>query len=199
MNKQQEYSALLQNIENLRLENVQLKKNLEKEEFLHKVLYRQWRQLRILTFSKENELKWVGSVNSFYRYGFYLVSGLLIIQLFFPASGRRVDQKIVNASQIGSPQMPMKDKSLTSNRTPLPDIKAVQKETIQSATIQPIPATVNDAVINTSLPDSVKSSIYWDGWVAYYQKASNPYQKSGQEYEAWLEGWKQGENDARKQ
>ena len=53
-----EYLNLLQKeYQKLFLENAQLKQNLEKEQFLHQNLYRQWSELNNRTVSKEKDLQ----------------------------------------------------------------------------------------------------------------------------------------------
>ena len=68
MNTQQDRSSDYQENEKLFLENLQLKKELEKEEFLHKTLYKQWNELSTRMLAKERELKQVRSGNLFYKY-----------------------------------------------------------------------------------------------------------------------------------
>ena|SRR5688572_30670738 len=80
-------SALRQENQRLLLENQQLKKNLEREEFLHKNLYRQWTELNAHAVIRKRELKHskLKSTfrNNFYRYSFYIVLLITIVTAFY--------------------------------------------------------------------------------------------------------------------
>jgi ribosome modulation factor len=193
---QQARSDIEEENEKLRLENMHLKRSLEKEEFLHKTLYRQWNELNLRRLADNRESKQVESWNLFYKYAFYLILFLLIPALYFLSKGK-ADNGTTAPQTLSSP-------AATTNQTP-----AINKDTVQpinvkpdKKTIQPViqskPATINQAVIEKPLTDSVRTSIYWEGWSAYYEKSHNPYQKSFQKSEVWLEGWKEGEKDALK-
>ena len=198
MNTQQEYSDLQQDNEKLRLEIVQLQKDLDKEQFFHRTLYKQWGEIHTLILSKESELKLSRSTNLLYKYGFYL-SLFLAAPAFYLLNSSKGDERITPASKAASSIL-ITNETLTSNRDTLQVLNAKldEKETIQPDASQPVPATSNDAVINKPLTDSVRNSIYWEGWSAYYEKSGNPYRNSSQKYEVWLEGWKKGESDSKK-
>ena len=197
MNPQQEYSLQQEN-EKLRLENVQLKNNLENEQFYHKSLYKQWYELHALILSKESDVKRIVATNSLHKYGFYLLL-FLVMPAFYFLNNSKGDERVANASQIAS-LIPGPNETLTPNKdtAQVLNIKLEEEAPTQPAAVKPIPAIINDTVINKPLIDSVRSSIYWEGWSAYYEKSRNPYRKYSQEYEAWLEGWKKGESDSKK-
>lgn len=76
-------NELQQENQRLQLENAQLKSSLEKEEFLHKNLYKQWTELNARGLNKSRELerlKKQTSPGNFYRYSFY---PLLLITIVF--------------------------------------------------------------------------------------------------------------------
>ena len=66
------------------LENAELKRSLEKEEFLHRNLYKQWTELNARTLTKDHEVKQLDlrrtSFDNFYKYSFY---ALLLIAVVF--------------------------------------------------------------------------------------------------------------------
>jgi len=200
MDTQQKYSDNQQEIEKLRLENVQLKKNLEKEELLHKSLYNQWKQLNARMAAKEHEMKQqLHSGNLFYKYAFYVIL-ILLIPMYYFLNNSNGGKKITPPSQTGSSQTPIKKQAPTNNpyTVQLPNVKLKEKEIIKPDTFQPKMVTINKPVIDKPLTDSVRDLIYWEGWNAYYGKSRNPYKKFSQKFEAWLIGWKDGENDAKK-
>ena len=89
LEKQHETSSdylneLQQENQRLVLENAQLKKSLEKEEFLHRNLYQQWTELNARTLVKDRELKKLQlrhkSWPEFYKYVFY---ALLLVTVLF--------------------------------------------------------------------------------------------------------------------
>ena len=177
--------------EKLYLENVQLKKSLEKEEFLHKALYKQWNELNIRRLTEKRELKQSESRNLFYKYAFYSMLFLIAPAYYFLTGSKSVRTDV--ASQTISPP------TQTASRDTVQALHIrFEEKTNPPATIQPNQATINNQIVEKPLTDSIRSSIYWEGWSAYYEKASNPYQKSAQKSEVWLEGWKEGEKDARK-
>ena len=200
MDTQQKYSDHQQEIEKLRLENVQLKKNLEKEELLHKSLYSQWKQLNARMAAKEHEVEQqFNSSNLFYKYDFYVIL-ILLIPMYYFLSNSKGDKRITTSLQAASSQLPTKNQTPTNNpdTVQLPNVKLKENEIIKPGILQPKMATVNKKVIDKPLTDSARDLIYWQGWNAYYGKSRNPYKKFSQKFEAWLIGWKDGENDAKK-
>jgi len=194
MNTQQTHSDIQNENEKLRLENVQLKKNLEKEEFLHKALYRQWNELNIRRLAEKRELKQLESRNLFYKYAFYVI--LFLVAAYYFLSNSKGSDK-TDASQTVSSSTPTPNQTVATSPDTLQLINVkLEERAAHPAIIEP--AITEKPIIDKSLPDSVRSLIYWEGWSAYYEKLHNPYQKSLQKSEAWLAGWKQGENDAKK-
>jgi hypothetical protein len=134
MNKnetQNVYSGIEQENERLRLENMQLKKRLEKEEFFHKTLYRQWTELNLHRLAEKREVWQFESKNSFYKYAFYFILCSFVPVYFFLSSGKGGDST-PTALQNGSPS------TLTANQDTVQLInvkleqKIIQPEIIQN-------------------------------------------------------------------
>jgi len=85
-------NALHQENQKLLLENAQLKDSLEKEEFLHKNLYKQWSELndRVLTRDRElTQLKLKQDFwRNFYRYSFYALLLTTIVFAYYSFTNR---------------------------------------------------------------------------------------------------------------
>jgi hypothetical protein len=105
------FNALHQENKRLFLENIELKQNLEREEFLHKNLYRQWTELnarslgrdRESTQSNLNESLWL----KFYKYGFLtlLVVTVVLAITFFSNNKTSASENVTSATvQQGQPQ-----------------------------------------------------------------------------------------------
>ncbi|MEP6594904.1 MAG: hypothetical protein ABJA71_03110 [Ginsengibacter sp.] len=123
----------------LLLENAQLKNSLEKEEFLHKNLYKQWTELNASVLIKNRELKklklrhkfWRGS----YRYVFYALLLIIVVFTYYLLSiwGKnsaslqipgKNDTLIRAAMQVQMPQtLPAKNIKPEKNDTALPQAK----------------------------------------------------------------------------
>ncbi|MEP6597327.1 MAG: hypothetical protein ABJA71_15350 [Ginsengibacter sp.] len=193
---QQEHSGNQQENEELRLENVQLKKDLEKEEFLHKTLYKQWNELNAQMLAKEREFNHFRLRNLFYKYAFYLILFTAAPAYYFISNSKK-DEKIPIISQAVSSPPTVATKRATAVKPP--DIKYEEKQIIQPDRIQQkLVIIYKPQVIVKPLTDSVRNLIYSEGWDAYYEKSGNPYQKSSQKYQVWLQGWKDAENDDKK-
>ena len=71
----------------LRTENADLRKALEKEEFLHKNLYKQWTELNALALIKDRESKRIELKRTFFgnlsKYSFYALLLILIVFTFY--------------------------------------------------------------------------------------------------------------------
>jgi hypothetical protein len=199
-------------VDRLRLDNAQLKQNLEKEEFLHKSLYKQWSELHNLMLAKEREVERLRSGSIFYKYGFYLILFLTIPAYYF-LNKKTSEQKISSPSQtVTSAPAPASTPAITAIDTPgakqdstlVPVVKQanvqVEKQPVVKAdTFRTKIVAANKPVIEAPLTDAAKDSIYWAGWNGYYGKSLNPYKRSQEKYKVWFEGWKDGENDAKKQ
>ena len=196
MNTQQEKSENQQE-NDLRLEIEQLKKDLQKEEFFHKTIYKQWMAVNARMLAKERELKQFKTKNLLYKYTFYLILFSVAPAFYFLSTGKRDERNAVSSETV-LPSPAKINHALTTNKIQVANVNPGKKEVIQPDNTQPKVATINKPVIEEEFPDSVRYMIYWDGWTAYYQKEDNPYQKSSKKYEIWLNGWKEAENDVKK-
>jgi hypothetical protein len=218
MNTPQQYINNQEENERLRLENAQLKKDLEKEEFLHKTLYKQWNELNARMSGKEREFNRFKSGNLFYKYAFYSILFLAVPVYYFLGNGKS-SKNIEPVSQVTSPPAVVATNQTLSTNTnqtlntntdtihtttvktddmKFDNVKPQEKKVIQPDTSQSKPAAVIKAPIEKPLSDSVRNLIYSEGWDAYYEKLTSRYSKSSQKYQIWLAGWKDAENDANK-
>ena len=80
-------NELQQENQKLHLENAKLRSSLEKEEFLHKNLYKQWTELNARGLIKDRELKKLKlkqtSRGNFYRYSFYASLVITIVFAYY--------------------------------------------------------------------------------------------------------------------
>lgn len=76
----------------LRLKNAELKKNLEREQLLHTMLYKEWVQLKEQISAKELEVYDRKPKNVFYKYAFYLLLVSFIPSYYF-LYGRKTYEK----------------------------------------------------------------------------------------------------------
>ena len=119
----------------LRVENAELKKSLENEQFLHKNLYKQWTELNARILINDRKLRRIelkrNVFNNFFKYSFYvLVLFLIVFAFYFFSKGTK---------NPGSSQT-------------LPDTT----DTVNTATIQAQAQPLND--INQKNKDAVPSS-----------------------------------------
>jgi len=199
MNTHQEYSVNKRDIDKLYSENEQLKKDLEKEAFLHKTLYRQWNELNLRMLAKERELKQFKSRNLFYKYAFYLIL-FSVGPVYYFLSTDKQEKRITSPSQIVSSPKPTTNQIVTKDRNAVQvtKVKPEEKQIVPQDTAKPKLANIDKPVIAKPLTDSVRNMIYSEGWDAYYERSRNPYQKSSQKYNLWIQGWKDAEKDDKK-
>ncbi|MEP6596248.1 MAG: hypothetical protein ABJA71_09890 [Ginsengibacter sp.] len=198
MNTQQEQTDTQQEIEKLRLEIVQLREDVEKEQVFHKTIYTQWYELNARMLAKERELKQFKKKNLLYTYTFYLILLSIAPAYYLLSRGKGAERSASDPQTVFA--LPAMNQPLTTypGIIHLPDENLEKKEIIQPDKVQPKVASINRPIVVEELSDSVRYLVYWEGWTAYYQKLSNPYQKSPHKYEVWLAGWKEGENDDKK-
>jgi ribosome modulation factor len=199
------------------MENVELKKSLEKEEFLHKTLYKQWNELNARMSAKERELEQYKSRNNFYKYAFFSILFLAAPAYYF-LSGTKQDDKVEPSPKISQPivttNQPVKQ---TIDTIQLPAAKQQKTEIARVDTTQLKTPVIqvsqrnnqvivknnqaiqkSNEVIEKPLSDAVRGLIYSEGWDAYHEKSTNPYPKSSQKYRSWLNGWKDAEADEKR-
>jgi hypothetical protein len=214
-------------IEKLRAQNEELKKNLEREQVLHSMLYKEWKNLDEQRAARENELQDPKSRNLFYKYAFYVILILLIPAIFFvnfQKNGKTTsgvdktqvtnDSAIVqhsskiknSASAVTADSIQKIDKKSAANESAIlpqpateqPVVQTQEKKLLQHDTGKLKPIAVVKEEPDLPLSDSMRDSIYWIGWNAYYKKAGSHFRKSSQKYKAWLEGYNDGRKDAKK-
>ncbi len=101
VNTPQNYYDDQHGLEELQLENIQLKKKLEQEELLHKSLYRQWSELNNSILAKERQVEQFNSGSSFYKYAFYVILLALIPGYYF-LSHSKGEGKVTPDPQVAS-------------------------------------------------------------------------------------------------
>ena len=247
METQHQHSQNHEQVDKLILENIELKKNLEREQLLHKMLYKEWKELNEQVLAKENEVQGNDQKKLFYKYAFYVLVISIIPAYYFLNRGKGIEKLSPSVSSVSKPNIPIKDSTpinnavATTNKNPTNDQNTVQQPPAKSPVIvQPAPeppakppvvqqpsvqqqapvqqpvvksqekikiqgdtnarkvVTITKPVVENPLTDSTRDLIYWQGWNAYYDRSRNPFKKSSERYKAWIEGWNDGKNDARK-
>ena len=100
MDTQQNFQSR-EDIDKLRLKNEELKKELEREQLLHKMLYNEWKQLSDQASVRETEIYDSGRPkNLFYKYAFYvlLVGGAAAFYFLYYGGGLYPDDNTTSAS-----------------------------------------------------------------------------------------------------
>ena len=224
MSTEQKYSNNQEEIARLHLENEQLKKKLEVEEFHHKTLYKQWNELNTRMLGTEREFDRFRRRNIFYKYAFFSIL-ILLLPAYYLLSHTKED-RIPDATVQTSPDTPKTNQtpvrsdtqvvtkappalkeSITANtdtaKTANADtatpavVKPKEKEIVKQDTVRKV-IPVTKPVVEVPLDDSGRDSIYWQGWNAYYKKMRNPYRRASEKFTVWLQGWTDGKNDSRK-
>ena len=155
-------NVLQEENQKLILENTQLKDALEKEEFLHKNLYKQWTELndRVLTRDRElTQLKLKQDFwRNFYRYSFYALLLTTIVFAYYSfTSGEKptpVLQQVTNA--IDTAVRPTEQRQQQQN--PAKNIKPAKKDTIPPQLKQ---APGNNESSETKIPEISKNPIQY--------------------------------------
>ncbi len=226
--KNQQPSQNQDEFEKLRSKNDELKKSLEREQVLHGMLYKEWKDLDEKREAKEFELADPKPRNLFYKYAFYIILILLIPGFFFWNAQKNKDAisaasnavivlktdsaTIKDSMQANNSAMSKGDsvqklnKAITTN-LPLiqqhPKIQPTVEKAQEKNIIQPEQGKIEETAESkpeTGIPlnDSVRENIYWIGWNDYYNKSASHFKKSSQKYQAWLAGYNDGRNDAKK-
>jgi hypothetical protein len=137
----QQHSQNQEKIDKLLLENVELKKNLEKEQLLHTMLYKEWKELNERMLAKEHEVHEGKPKNLFYKYAFYLLLISVFPAYYFINAGKENGK--VSSSQttsVPAPITPIKDSTPITNSTQTTNNKltANGNTTQQPAVEQPV-------------------------------------------------------------
>ncbi len=218
----------LQEVNELRLKNIELKKELEREQVLHKMLYKDWEKLtQQISAQKQEVYESSRPKNLFYKYAFYvLLMGLIPVFYFlYP----RTDNKKSFSSPVVSDTIRSEEIAQTRAAAQVTDslrgkdsVSTVQKKQIsnQEVTQQPAPpqpvlqpeekkANTHDStnparliirkqVVEMPLTDDARDSISSLGFSAYFDHRRNPFRRSSEKYKAWAQGWNEGKAEAKK-
>lgn len=135
-------------IDKLRMRNVELKKELEREQVLHKMLYKEWKELSEQMSAKEQEVYENSKPkNLFYKYAFYVLV-MALIPAFYFLYQRTGNGKILSSSPVVSDPIRTSDSTPTivtasvkdslPKRDSVPTMKDMQTSK-QNVTQQPAP------------------------------------------------------------
>lgn len=217
----------LRQVNELRLKNTELKKELEREQLLHKMLYKDWKKLTEQMSAQKHEIyENSRPKNLFYKYAFYVLL-IGVVPAFYFLYPRTENTKS-SSSQVGSDTIHHKDlgqnkpaASLTDSLLLRDSVSTMQKKQIISPneTHQPVPAklvlqpevkkTINQDSTKPALPirkpevkipltDDAKDSISSLGFIAYFNHHRNPYRKSSEKFKLWEQGWNDGKAEGKK-
>lgn len=211
----------------LRLTNEALKKELEKEQLLHKMLFNEWKKLSAETETKEHKVHQKEPANPFYKYAFYTLLIALILAyyfLYYSRGNEKLSSPVQPAASIVTSDsikttasaLPQASVSNSETLTTVNEKPANNRDTVRQIPLErPVISQENKAIIpdtsrrataivnikpiaETRLTNDIKDSIYWVGWNAYFTKARSSFRKSSPRYRAWYEGWKDGKAQAKK-
>ena len=210
-------------IEKLRLQNAELKKNLEREQTLHAMLYKEWKELSEQKAAHDYHLyENSRPKNLFYKYGFFILILALIPAWYFygprfdhsaTPSARTVivpakvsdttaakDSTTITRNEVAQNQNPAKTDAVISPAKPEVNKPAIEEKrtTAIDSTRRRKPVPVIQHIVEAPLSDAQRDSIYWNGWNDYFNKTNSHYRKSSEKYKAWLQGFNDGRRDARK-
>lgn len=215
-------------IDKLHSENAELKKNLDREQRLHSMLYKEWKELDEKLAAKELEIHEPHPKNLFYKYAFYvlIISAIAASYFLYTEKGNEktsasqavavpattADSTAVNKSMPGGDTIaarnssPGRDSGMTKNQ-----ILATTRDTVRQPGLMQrgrrivLADTSKEGVvialrprIEVPLNDSTRDLIYWDGWNAFYNNSRNHYRRSSERYNIWNKGWIDGRNDSKK-
>jgi hypothetical protein len=100
-----------EDIDSLREENAELKNELEREQLLHKMLYKEWKELNEQVPPKQYEVPDSKPQNLFYKYAFYVLLIALIPAVYFLYTGMDSEKKLSSSQAVT-------DSMVTSDSTP---------------------------------------------------------------------------------
>jgi len=203
--------------------NMELKKELEREQSLHTMLYKEWKELSEKMSSQEHEVyENSRPKNLFYKYAFFALLIALIPAVYFlyPQTGSRTisssppvatDSLFRADTTTASTASPRQDSISTNNEKQTssrdvahepaqekPVIKTVEKTPPAHDSTSPARLIVHKPVIETPLTNEARDSISSDGFNAYFNHRRNPYRKYSTRYKVWAEGWKEGKAEGEK-
>lgn len=223
----EQHSEDFQHVNELRLKNTGLQKELEREQLLHKMLYKDWEKLtEQMSAQKQEVYENSRPKNLFYKYGFYVLLIGLVPTFYFLYP--RTDNIKSSSSQVRSDTIRHKDlgqnKSVAAITDSLPrrdSVSTMQKKQIinQNVTQQPVSAKpllqpevkktimqdstkpalpIRKPEVEIPLTDDAKDSISSLGFIAYFNHQRNPYRKSSEKFKVWAQGWNEGKAEEKK-
>ncbi|KAA9035531.1 hypothetical protein FW778_21475 [Ginsengibacter hankyongi] len=203
--------------------NLELKKELEREQVLHTMLYKEWKELSEKMSSQEHEAyENSRPKNLFYKYAFFLLLIALIPAVYFlypqTGSGKLSASPPVAADSLSGmntttaiTEPPQQDSISTNKEKQIssrdvshepaqekPIIKTVEKTPPAHDSSSTAPLVVHKPVIETPLTNEARDSISSDGFSAYFNHRRNPYRRNSERYKVWAEGWKEGKAEGEK-
>ncbi len=216
-----------QQVNELRLKNTELKKELEREQFLHKMLYKDWEKLTGQISAQRQEVnEKVRPKNLFYKYAFYvLLIGLLpAVYFLYPltdnsksSSSPSVSDGLPTADSAQSRSattvsnshhrdststlrnIPIHDRAVTQQLPPeQPVLPPAEKKAIKHDNAKPALLVKHKPVIEAPLTEDDRDSISSLGFNAYFDHHRNPFRRASDKYKAWEQGWNEGKAEAKK-
>ena len=217
----------LQQVNELRLKNTELKKELEREQMLHKLLYKDWVKLTEQIAAEKKEVdENSGPKNLFYKYAFYVLLITLVPGFYFlyhlKDNNRSSSSQVVAATARPADSARTSAAAAVTNSLSRRDsVSAVQKKPVarldvsqQSSTVQPVLQPENKPITKDSIKPAVaitrkqvfeapltadeRDSISSIGFNAYFDHTRNPFRRSSEKYKAWEEGWNESRAEAQK-
>ena len=218
----------LQEVNELRLKNIELKKELEREQVLHKMLFKDWEKLtRQISTQKQEVYESSRPKNLFYKYAFYVLLIGLVPAFYFlyPQTDNKKSFSLPVVSDTMRPENIAQTRAaapVTNSVSGRDSVSTVQKKQIsnQEVTQQPAPpqpvlqpeekkANTHDStkprrliirnqVVEMPLTDDARDSISSLGFSAYFDHHRNPFRRSSEKYKAWAQGRNEGKAEAKK-
>jgi hypothetical protein len=217
----------LQQIDELRLRNTELKNELEREKTLHKMLFKEWEELTAeMAAQKQQSYENSRPKNIFYKYAFYvLLIGLVPVFYFVnpPSDNRKTsssgavsdrhrseDSSSTSTTASASNSLPVKDSALTVQKKPViqevkqqptaeqPVLLPEEKKAITPDSIKLSRSIIHKEVVEVPLTDDERDSITSLGFSDYFDHYRNRYRKSSVKYKAWEKGWNEAKAEAKK-
>lgn len=207
-------------IEALRLQNSKLKKDLEREQHLHSLLFKEWQELKERMTGKESQVyDSTRNKNPFYKYAFYSLLIILVpafLILYFRSGNEDAASRMQAVSDSTRPANAagpatvevVKDSLPKSDANPAdgqpqaqpknpvvvqePVTPPEEKKATPQVNDKPPPPPVSKPEVEPPLTDEMRDLISSDGFNAYFEHRRNPYKKSSERYKIWQEGWNDG-------
>ncbi len=206
-------------IEALRLQNSKLKKDLEREQHLHSLLFKEWQELKERMTGKESQAYDSNrNKNSFYKYAFYSLLIILVpafLILYFRSGNEDAASRMQAVSDSTRPANAAGPATVEVVKDPLPKSDSIpagkqqqaqpdtpvapqpvtapeEKKPTPQVNDKPPPPPVSKPEVEPPLTDEMRDLISSDGFSAYFEHRRNPYKKSLERYKIWQEGWNDG-------